>query len=133
MVNSIEETCRPVCQCTLREIWAWQQDTMNPIIPTTLIEIGWPQVNGGCPYKVLNSQWVPTKPEARWYECVNITEVREVHQISMKQTLVFRIWLVRQCNPVWMHKLTDIITSLCSVLVTCTSRVKIGINWIVPV
>ena len=30
----------------------------------TLIEIGRPQISGGCPYKVLNSQWVPTRPEA---------------------------------------------------------------------
>ena len=30
----------------------------------TLIEIGWPQVSGGCPYKVVISQWVPTTPEA---------------------------------------------------------------------
>ena len=29
-----------------------------------LIEIGWPQVSGGCPYKVVISQWVPTRPEA---------------------------------------------------------------------
>ena len=36
---------------------------MNAIIPTTLIKIGWPQVSGGCPYKVLNSQWVPTRPK----------------------------------------------------------------------
>ena len=37
---------------------------MNPIIPMTLTEIGRPQISGGCPYKVLNSQWVPTRPEA---------------------------------------------------------------------
>ena len=30
----------------------------------TLIEIGRPQISGGCPYKILNSQWVPTRPEA---------------------------------------------------------------------
>ena len=30
----------------------------------TLIEIGIPQISGGCPYKVVNSQWVPTRPEA---------------------------------------------------------------------
>ena len=43
----------------------------------TLTEIGRPQVSGGCPYKVLNSQWVPTRPEAMWKwtnECVNITQ-----------------------------------------------------------
>ena len=30
----------------------------------TLTEIERPQISGGCPYKVLNSQWVPTRPEA---------------------------------------------------------------------
>ena len=30
----------------------------------TLIEIGIPQISDGCPYKVVNSQWVPTSPEA---------------------------------------------------------------------
>ena len=30
----------------------------------TLIEIGIPQISGGCPYKIVNSQWVPTRPEA---------------------------------------------------------------------
>ena len=30
----------------------------------TSTEIGRPQTSGGCPYKVLNSQWVPTRPEA---------------------------------------------------------------------
>ena len=30
----------------------------------TLTEIGRPQVSGRCPYKVVNSQWVPTRPEA---------------------------------------------------------------------
>ena len=41
------------------------------------------------------------------------TEVREVYQISMKQILVFRTWIVRWRNPVWVYiKLTDIVTSL---------------------
>ena len=31
----------------------------------TLTEIGRPQVSGRCPYKVLNSQLVPTRPEAK--------------------------------------------------------------------
>ena len=31
----------------------------------TLTEIGRPQVSGGCPYKVVISQWVPTRPEAK--------------------------------------------------------------------
>ena len=26
-------------------------------------EIDRPQISGGCPYKVLNSQWVPARPE----------------------------------------------------------------------
>ena len=30
----------------------------------------------------------------------------------MKQTLVFRIWLVRQGDSVWVRKLTDVVTSL---------------------
>ena len=28
------------------------------------IEIGIPQISGRCPYKVVNSQWVPTRPQA---------------------------------------------------------------------
>ena len=32
----------------------------------TLIEIGIPQISGGCPYKVVNSQWLTTRPEAMW-------------------------------------------------------------------
>ena len=31
----------------------------------TLTEIGRPQICGRCPYKVQNSQWVPTKPQAK--------------------------------------------------------------------
>ena len=64
LVNSIKEMHRPVSQCISREIWAWQQDTMRTITPTT--EIGWSQVSDGCPYKVVISQWVPTRPEAKW-------------------------------------------------------------------
>ena len=64
MINSIKEMHRPVSQCISREIWTWQQDTKRTITPTTLTEIGWPQVSGGCPYKVVISQWVPTRPEA---------------------------------------------------------------------
>ena len=30
----------------------------------TSTEIGRPQISGGCPYKVLNSQLVPARPEA---------------------------------------------------------------------
>ena len=30
----------------------------------TLTEIGQPKISGGYPYKVINSQWVPTRPEA---------------------------------------------------------------------
>ena len=26
--------------------------------------------------------------------------------------IVFRTWIIRQCNPVWVHKLADIVTSL---------------------
>ena len=32
---------------------------------------------------------------------------------------MFRTWIVRQHNPVWVHKLTDIVTSLDSELVSC--------------
>ena len=45
------------------------------------------------------------------------TVVREVYWIFRNQTLVFRTWMIRQCNPVWVHKLADIITSL--VFMTC--------------
>ena len=30
----------------------------------TLAEIGRSQISGGCPYEVLNSQCIPTRPEA---------------------------------------------------------------------
>ena len=30
-----------------------------------LMTIGWPQVSGRCPYKVVISQWVPARPEAK--------------------------------------------------------------------
>ena len=48
------------------------------------------------------------------------TEVRGVSQIFRNQILIFRTWIVRSCNPVWMYKLIDIITSLCSVLIIWT-------------
>ena len=35
-----------------------------------------------------------------------------MYQISMKQILVSRTWIVRECNPVQVHKLTDVDTSL---------------------
>ena len=47
-----------------RDISTGQQELKKPIIPMTLTEIERPQISGGCPYKVLNSQWVPTRPEA---------------------------------------------------------------------
>ena len=34
----------------------------------------------------------------------------------LKQTLMFWTWIVRFGHPVWVHKLTDIVTSLCSEL-----------------
>ena len=50
----------------------------------TLIEIGIPQISGGCPYKVVNSQWVPTRPEAmtrkinKWTKhSLNVTRMPE--------------------------------------------------------
>ena len=43
----------------------------------------------------------------------------------MKWTHVFRIWLVRLGHPVWVCKLTDIVTSLCSVFAMC-----IYLEWI---
>ena len=36
----------------------------------------------------------------------------------LKLTLMFRIWIVRFGHPVWVHKLTDIVTSLDSVIHT---------------
>ena len=48
-----------------------------------LTEIGRPQISGRYPYKVLNSQWVPTKPEAmqktkiiKRHEHVNVTSLQ---------------------------------------------------------
>ena len=43
----------------------------------------------------------------------------------LKQTLMFRAWIVKFGHPVWMCKLTDIVTSLCSVFTICPS----GVNW----
>ena len=51
-------------QCITVDISTWQQDLKKPIIPMTLTEIGWPHISGGCPYKVVNSQWVLTRAEA---------------------------------------------------------------------
>ena len=45
----------------------------------------------------------------------------------LKQTPMFRTWIVRFGHPVWVHKLTDIVTSLCSVFVNWT---KIQLNVI---
>ena len=39
----------------------------------TLTEIGRPQISDGCPYKVLNSQWVPTRPAAMRKTKMNVT------------------------------------------------------------
>ena len=39
----------------------------------TLTEIGRPQVSGGCPYKVVISQWVPTRPEAMRKTKMNVS------------------------------------------------------------
>ena len=50
----------------------------------TLAEIGWPQISGGCPCKVLNSQWVPTRPETRRDDEMNVYNVtdmlKHIHQ-----------------------------------------------------
>ena len=51
-------------------------------------------------------------------------EVRQVYQLSRNQTLVFRTWIVRQHNLVWVHKLADIVTSLCSVIYALKSLVN---------
>ena len=45
------------------------------------------------------------------------TKVREVYRIFRNETLVCRIWIIRQYNTVWVCKLADIITSL--VFVNC--------------
>ena len=39
----------------------------------------------------------------KWKKCIEYLGIR---------LIVFRTWIIRQCNPVWVHKLTDIITSL---------------------
>ena len=45
-------------------------------------EISWPQVSGGCPYKVVISQWVPTRPEANelneHYSNVTLTQTQRM-------------------------------------------------------
>ena len=64
MRNSNKQLYRPDFQCITVDISTWQQELKKPIIPITLTAIGIPQISGGCPYKVLNSQWVPTRPDA---------------------------------------------------------------------
>ena len=46
----------------------------------TLTEIGRPQVSGGCPYKVLNSQWV--LPDLRQCENEQMNEMFTEHYID---------------------------------------------------
>ena len=64
MRNLSKQLYRLDFQCITVDILTSQQELKKPIIPMTLTEIGRPQISGGYPYKVLNSQWVPTRPEA---------------------------------------------------------------------
>ena len=61
--NSIKLLYRPDFQCITMDILTWQLELKESDTPTTLTEISWPQVSGGFPYKVVISQWVPTRPE----------------------------------------------------------------------
>ena len=45
----------------------------------------------------------------------------------MKQTLVFRTWMVGQGDPVWVCKLTDIVTSL--LLSICELCIELMEMW----
>ena len=102
VVNSNKEMCRPVSQCISREIWAWQQDTVNPISTATLTEIDWPQISGGCPYKVVNSQWVPTRPEAMTNER-NVYWTLHIYRIHLYMTHFERQWKqqISRCQKPW--------------------------------
>ena len=49
-----------------------------------------------------------------------------MYQIFKKQTLVFRTQIIRQCNPVRVHKLTESVTGLC--LAICI-RGQVNVSW----
>ena len=59
----------------LGDISTWQQELKKPIIPMTLTEIGRPQISGRYPYKVVNSQLVPSRPGAKWLKWLEMNEM----------------------------------------------------------
>ena len=89
--------------------YAWQIDSIRNSVAYCITSSS-DFDKGGC---VIQIEWTKALCDS-YYPCPKLlcSEVSEVNQISMKQTLVFRTWIVRWCNPVWVHKLADIITSL---------------------
>ena len=42
-------------------------------------------------------------------------EISKLYCVCIKVDSVFGTWVLRLGNPVWVHKVTEIVTSLCSV------------------